>query len=61
MHRTVNDWNRINYKFDTLAFVKYVKNIGAYYRKQAIELVSICRTFVQAQEQTPKSYSILRA
>ena len=28
-----------------------MKNIGRVYRKQATELVSICRSFVQAQDQ----------
>jgi hypothetical protein len=37
--------------FDKRSFVKYMKNIGGAYRKQATELVSICRTFVQAQDQ----------
>ena len=40
--------------------VKYVKNIGCAYRKQAMELVSICRAFVQVQEQTPASEAKLR-
>jgi hypothetical protein len=38
-----------NQKFDKLSFVKYMKNIGRAYRKQAMELVSICRVFVQVQ------------
>ncbi|KAI9507837.1 hypothetical protein F5148DRAFT_63791 [Russula earlei] len=41
--------------FDKLAFRKYMKNIGRAYRKQAVELVSLCRTFVAAQEQSPDS------
>jgi len=40
--------------------VKYVKNIGCAYRKQAMELVSICRPFVQVWEQTPASEAKLR-
>ncbi|KAI0287771.1 hypothetical protein BC826DRAFT_738940 [Russula brevipes] len=48
-------------KLDIRAFVKYMKNIGRAYRKQATELVSICRTFVTAQEQTPSSYNQLRS
>ncbi|KAI0300015.1 hypothetical protein B0F90DRAFT_571146 [Multifurca ochricompacta] len=39
-------------KFDRLGFVKYMKNIGRAYRKQAMELISICRLFVQAEEQS---------
>jgi hypothetical protein len=37
-----------------------MKNIGRVYRKQATELVSLCRTFVQAHEQTPDSDTKLR-
>ena len=36
-----------NQKIDKLSFVKYMKNVGRAYRKQAMELVSICRIFVQ--------------
>ncbi|KAI9439129.1 hypothetical protein H4582DRAFT_118549 [Lactarius indigo] len=36
--------------FDKLSFAKYMKNIGRAYRKQAMELISTCRTFVQAGE-----------
>ncbi|KAH9173176.1 hypothetical protein EDB89DRAFT_743725 [Lactarius sanguifluus] len=39
-------------RFDKLSFAKYMKNIGRAYRKQAMELVSICRTFVQAGERS---------
>ena len=46
--------------FDKLSFVKYVKDIGRQYRKQAMKLVSICRTFAQAQLQTLSSYDELR-
>ncbi|KAH8993689.1 hypothetical protein EDB92DRAFT_1944383 [Lactarius akahatsu] len=38
--------------FDKLSFAKYMKNIGRAYRKQAMELVSICRTFIQAGERS---------
>jgi hypothetical protein len=41
--------------FDKLAFRKYMKNIGRAYQKQAMELVSLSRTFVQAQEQSSDS------
>ncbi|KAI0288281.1 hypothetical protein BC826DRAFT_1107873 [Russula brevipes] len=59
MHHTtsviaVNDSDQ-SLKFDRLSFLKYMKNIGGAYRKQAIELISICRDFVQAQGQTPES------
>ncbi len=46
--------------FDKLSFVKYVKYIGREYRQQAIKLVSICRTFTQAQNQSRSSYDELR-
>ena len=46
--------------FDKLAFVKYMKDIGGQYRKQAVELVSISRRFVQAQEQTRSSHDELK-
>lgn len=46
--------------FDGLSFVKYMKNIGRQYKKQAMELVSICRLFAQAQDQTSRSYDDLR-
>jgi hypothetical protein len=46
--------------FDRLSFVKYVKNIGRDYRQQAIKLVSVCRTFAQAQKQTRSSYDEFR-
>ena len=42
----------IKLKTDRYAFIKYMKNIGRAYRKQAKELVSISRLFVQAQNQT---------
>lgn len=38
-------------KTDKYAFIKYMKNIGRAHRKQAKELVSISRLFVQAQNQ----------
>ncbi|KAI9507836.1 hypothetical protein F5148DRAFT_1284720 [Russula earlei] len=41
--------------FDKLAFRRYVKNIGRAYQKQAIELISLCRTFVHVQKQSPDS------
>ncbi|KAN0133582.1 hypothetical protein V8E53_008750 [Lactarius tabidus] len=37
---------------DKLSFAKYMKNIGRAYRKQAMELVSVCRTFVQAGDRS---------
>ncbi|KAH9978325.1 hypothetical protein BJV74DRAFT_141402 [Russula compacta] len=43
-----------------LPFKKYMKNIRRGYRKQAMELISVCRTYVQDQEQTPNSGASLR-
>jgi hypothetical protein len=37
------------------AFVKYMKNTGKAYRHQALEIISICRTFVVTQKPTPES------
>jgi hypothetical protein len=34
-------------QFDPYSFVKYVKVIGRAYQRQAIELVMICRLFVE--------------
>jgi hypothetical protein len=45
---------------DKLAFVKYMKNIGRAYRKQAMELVSTCRTLVQAGERSISQDADLR-
>jgi hypothetical protein len=47
--------------FDKLSFVRYMKNVGRAYRKQSMELVSICRTFSQAQKQTPDADTKLRS
>jgi hypothetical protein len=46
--------------FGALSFVKHMKNIRRAYRNQAVTLISFCRTFVQAQEQTPASDAKLR-
>jgi len=46
--------------FDKYAFRKYVGKIGRAYQKQARELVSICRTFGQAQQQSRHSDFDLR-
>jgi len=42
-------------RFDSGSFVRRMQNIGKAYRHQAMELISICHTFVQAKEQTPDS------
>jgi hypothetical protein len=39
---------------------KYVDDVRRTYRKQAMELVSICRLFAQVQDQTIHSYDYLR-
>jgi hypothetical protein len=44
-------------RLDTLSFAKYMKNVGRAYRKQAMELISICRLFVQAQKQSFRCHS----
>ena len=45
---------------DKLSFVKYMKNIGRAYRKQAMELVSTCRTLVRVGEQSISQDADLR-
>ncbi|KAH9058141.1 hypothetical protein EDB87DRAFT_1744395 [Lactarius vividus] len=45
--------------FDALSFIKYMKNIGRAYRKQATELVSICRLFARVGEQSPRQHADL--
>ncbi|KAF8495896.1 hypothetical protein F5888DRAFT_507428 [Russula emetica] len=51
-----------NVSFDKISFIKYTKEIGREYRKQAIELISICRTFAQEQKQgSPYDDSELRS
>jgi hypothetical protein len=47
-------------RFDKLSFANYMKNISRAYRKQAMELISICRLFVRAQKQIPASDATLR-
>ncbi|KAH9032236.1 hypothetical protein EDB85DRAFT_1259404 [Lactarius pseudohatsudake] len=46
--------------FDKLSFLKYMKNIGRAYRKQATELISICRFFVQVGERSVRQDAYLR-
>ncbi|KAI0251689.1 hypothetical protein BJV78DRAFT_418061 [Lactifluus subvellereus] len=38
-------------RFDPLSFKRYFRNIGRAYQRQAIELVNICRFFVEASSQ----------
>jgi len=46
--------------YDKLSFTKYMKKIGRAYRKQATELISLCRTFSQARELAPDAVARLR-
>ncbi len=39
-------------QFDPYSFVKYVAATGRAYQRQAIELVVICRLFMQASPQS---------
>lgn len=41
----------IEEKFDPFSFVKYIRLIGRAYQRQAIELVTICRLFVEVSPQ----------
>ena len=41
----------IEEKFDPFSFVKYIRVIGRAYQRQAIELVTICRLFVEVSPQ----------
>jgi hypothetical protein len=45
---------------DSKAFLKYMNYVGRPYRNRALESISICRTFIQAQEQTSHSDDELR-
>ena len=47
-------------KFDALSFAMYMKNTGRAYRKRSMELISICRSFVQAGEQSVSQDADLR-
>ena len=47
-------------RFQPSSFIKYMKNSGRVYRNQAMTLISLCRTFVQSQEQNPDSDATLR-
>jgi len=46
--------------FDINEFIRYMKNAGRPYRKQAMELITICRIFTDAHEQTLRGYDELR-
>ena len=46
--------------FEKKEFAKYMKSAGRAYRKQAMELITICRIFTDAHEQTLRGYDELR-
>ncbi|KAN0130499.1 hypothetical protein V8E53_011585 [Lactarius tabidus] len=46
--------------FDPLSFIKYMENCGRAYRERAVELVSICREFVQLGEESISQDADLR-
>ena len=48
------------YHIDRKAFRRYMNYIGRPYRNQAMNLISLCRGFIQAQRQTFHSYDELR-
>jgi hypothetical protein len=48
------------YRIDSKLFLEDMKNIGRQYRYRAMNLISICQTFVKAQEPTFHSYDELR-
>ena len=45
---------------DPMTFLKYMYYVGRPYRNRAMNLISICRTFIQSQKQTSLSYDALR-
>jgi hypothetical protein len=46
--------------FDRISFLKYMNGVGRSYRNQAMNLISIYKTFTQDQAQTSHSYDVLR-
>jgi hypothetical protein len=48
-------------QFDALSFIKYIKNTGRAYQRQAIELVNIIRVFEEASSQEERHDMILKA
>jgi hypothetical protein len=34
-------------RFDALSLARYIKNIGRAYQRQSVELVNLCRIFVE--------------
>ena len=48
------------YRIDPKSFLKYMNYVGGPYRNRAINLISICRIFIQEQKQTFRSYDELK-
>ena len=46
--------------FDPISFLKYMEHSGRAYRKQAMELVSLCRVFVRLGEDSVRQDADLR-
>lgn len=46
--------------FDPISFLKYMEHSGRAYRKQATELVSLCRVFVRLGEDSVHQDADLR-
>jgi hypothetical protein len=52
--------SEVHHKIDAKPFLRYMKYVGRPYRNQAMGLISVCRTFLQAENQTFHSYYELR-
>jgi hypothetical protein len=46
--------------FDPIAFYKYMEHSGRAYRKQATEIVSLCRIFARLGEESVRQDADLR-
>ena len=53
-------YSEVHHIIDAKPFLKYMKYVGRPYRNQSMGLISICRTFLQAENQTFHSYYELR-
>ena len=53
-------YSEVHHIRDAKPFLKYMKYVGRPYRNQSIGLISICRTLLQAENQTFHSYYELR-
>ena len=47
-----------NVQFDPLSFIKYIKNTGRAYQRQAMELLNTYRLFAEAFSQEEQHYAI---